>query len=740
MAWQCLSLQLVGGSTLFLPTSSPAWPAALQGLMGMMSAMAAMRMHAAVPFLHLTAISPHVTASLPPPTHRALAGAFTAQRQPGGLAAGLGGVRPSSLPAHLPAESACARGVSSFAFQGTNAHVLLAQPASAGMADLGSAASGGRVGGGASASSSSSWPLWEREYAHVLPPAHALLMRARAAAAATRAGSSQLLQLEADLTHAATAFLRDHVVNGKIIFPGAGYMEMALAAVHIARHGSMQGAAGGKPGDTGVPAGTIALADLQISAPLLLPADASGAVSTRLYVQLDVATGALCVLSKTVGGSGKPRKPTTHLSAMVANVFAVVQSLPDPTSPSPASDGAETQRGRPLTLEAMRAANPAPLPHAALYKDLASAGLQYGPAFRLVRNVHCGRAAALSALQAPAGDCSGFILHPATLDCALQLGAAVGAGSSSESSSSRQTYVPVRLEMLCVGLAAGHADVPATAGLAAATAASAGEGMWASAFDAAARYSQAAGPPASLYRDICLHAPGASTGACVHLFGLESKAVGGPSQAAAAGVAASTSAMGTAHLGQQQPQPDEDMLYEVHWMAHGSPDPPEPTASAQAAGPAHSLKLMHGSGSSSGSSAAAMAASSAALQALQVLALGSGAGLPGIALSTAPPSAHVSCGTAPTVAGDSAAALSGMVRTLAQELPALAWRSGAQDALAAAPAGWTPGSSAQLQVALAGAGPGIMVDGYGTRSAGAAGFVPRLVRFKLRGICLGANK
>ena len=87
-------------------------------------------------------------------------------------------------------------GVSSFAFQGTNAHLLLSD-APAGQP----AAAGG--------------PAWQHQYVQVLPPAHSQLR----SVAADPAAKALVLEMRVG-QQAVHAFFCDHQVSGKLIFPG----------------------------------------------------------------------------------------------------------------------------------------------------------------------------------------------------------------------------------------------------------------------------------------------------------------------------------------------------------------------------------------------------------------------------------------------------------------------------------------------------------------------------------------
>ena len=94
-------------------------------------------------------------------------------------------------------------GVSAFAFQGTNAHVLLQQDAPQ-----------GSVG-----DSSGELRSWHHSSQWVTQTPHILLTRFRCAHS-----------FECDLSSVASlSYVWDHQVNGNAIFPGAGFFVMASA-------------------------------------------------------------------------------------------------------------------------------------------------------------------------------------------------------------------------------------------------------------------------------------------------------------------------------------------------------------------------------------------------------------------------------------------------------------------------------------------------------------------------------
>ncbi len=173
-------------------------------------------------------------------------------------------------------------------------------------------------------------------------------------------------------------WLADHRVQGRIVLPGTGFVEMAVRA-----------------GDA---CGLGTLEELVLHAPLVLPD--RGAVQ----VQVAVEAGAITVHGRAADETGWSERPwTLHATGTLVADFG---SIVDFDWPPP---------GEAVDISG-------------LYADLASAGLSYGPAFQGLRAVWSGPGAVFAEVTVPESDAR-FGLHPALLDSALHALAVDARGS-----------------------------------------------------------------------------------------------------------------------------------------------------------------------------------------------------------------------------------------------------------------------------------------------------------------------
>ncbi|WP_251978350.1 type I polyketide synthase [Salinicola avicenniae] len=215
--------------------------------------------------------------------------------------------------------------------------------------------------------------------------------------------AQQRLTWESQLDIHRLPWLRDHRVGDGVVFPGAGFVELALAAVTAWREAPL-----------------VDLESLEIRAPLLL----DGTHGKRLRLTIDDVSGDIDMIARDSDGEGD----WTH--------HATARAL-------------EQSRG--LLLTTHSPALPSRTPDFTRDRHLAAAdalGLNYGPAFQAIGsgwidgNAAIGRIELTEALTTSQADC---LLAPGILDSAFQLFIPLLAAGR-RVISTEIAFVPVRLE------------------------------------------------------------------------------------------------------------------------------------------------------------------------------------------------------------------------------------------------------------------------------------------------------
>ncbi|MFB7915594.1 amino acid adenylation domain-containing protein [Streptomyces sp. NPDC056061] len=174
-------------------------------------------------------------------------------------------------------------------------------------------------------------------------------------------------------------YLDDHRIESTVVFPAAGYLEMALQAVR-----SLTG-------------GTHAvLTDIELRRALFLPEGEARAV--RLTLSSRNATFTIAS-----AGDDENDRPV-HASGVVRS------GQPRPT-------------GSAVGIDAVRARTRRRLGGEECYAELAARGYHYGPAFRAIDDVHIGPGEVLARLRPPAAigdDAARHHIHPVLLDGCFQ--------------------------------------------------------------------------------------------------------------------------------------------------------------------------------------------------------------------------------------------------------------------------------------------------------------------------------
>jgi acyl transferase domain-containing protein/NADPH:quinone reductase-like Zn-dependent oxidoreductase/acyl carrier protein/short-subunit dehydrogenase len=196
----------------------------------------------------------------------------------------------------------------------------------------------------------------------------------------------------------------DHAVAGSVVFPAAGFVEMALAAGALRR-----------------PATGLAIEDMEILAPLLLEAEHSKVVRLRIQPE----DGSFTIVSRDHGCDDNWR---THAVGRFVDEFvpSLTASLPRP---------ADTPD---ITADAH-------------YTLARSHGLQYGPAFQSVVSACFYDEGVIGAIRLP--DCVAeqsqtALLHPAYLDGAFQLLLDLAWHEHGSDLPEGLTFLPVRIDRL----------------------------------------------------------------------------------------------------------------------------------------------------------------------------------------------------------------------------------------------------------------------------------------------------
>nr|WP_284746753.1 type I polyketide synthase [Amycolatopsis sp. RTGN1] len=186
------------------------------------------------------------------------------------------------------------------------------------------------------------------------------------------AGSTQVV-LTGQISVHTHPWLADHTVGGTIIFPGAGFVELAVRA--------------------GDEAGCPRLDELTLEAPLVLPE--LGKVRLQVVVDEPDASGhrAVAVYSQT--------------------------DTDDPWVRHAAGRLAPTAGAEPAGLTAWPPAGAEPLNLDGLYEGFAAAGLGYGPAFQGLSAAWVRDGEVFAEVVPAEAGTAGFGLHPAVFDAAL---------------------------------------------------------------------------------------------------------------------------------------------------------------------------------------------------------------------------------------------------------------------------------------------------------------------------------
>ncbi|MBI1357395.1 MAG: SDR family NAD(P)-dependent oxidoreductase [Acidobacteria bacterium] len=217
---------------------------------------------------------------------------------------------------------------------------------------------------------------------------------------------------QAPVSVAGTPYLGEHRLGELIVFPAAGYAELAL------------GAARDLYGD-----GPFELRDLRFEKMLVLPEDSP--VAVQVSATQDSAKGAaLRIDSRPEGPAGASEGWTLHAAGSL-------RAAPEAVSEAPSTQEALQRCGESIAGEDY-------------YRGLSSQGLAYGPTFSGIVELRRSPGEAVARLKPPA-DSSGYLVHPALLDLCFQaMGAALPGWEDipATPAAGDAPYLPVGLDSL----------------------------------------------------------------------------------------------------------------------------------------------------------------------------------------------------------------------------------------------------------------------------------------------------
>jgi amino acid adenylation domain-containing protein len=204
-----------------------------------------------------------------------------------------------------------------------------------------------------------------------------------------------------ELDTADLEYLADHRIGGSIVFPGAGYVEMALAAARET-----------------LGSGACVLEDIEFQKFLFL--DEEAACSAQ--VVLDPASSGFDVYASA---DASDNSWDLHARGCIRQA----------NQPTPAS----------VDLARVRQRCSDPVNVEDYYRRFTDVGIDYGPTFRGIARLWQGERESVAEIQVPNGvseQCSDYRLHPAVLDACFQ----AAFPTSFRQALKGEAYVPVKIE------------------------------------------------------------------------------------------------------------------------------------------------------------------------------------------------------------------------------------------------------------------------------------------------------
>ena len=213
-------------------------------------------------------------------------------------------------------------------------------------------------------------------------------------------------------------FLADHAIHGGVLFPGAGYLEMGLAAARE----SLKALGEAETSDT------LIVENVEFRLPLFLADDVASLVQFVARPESNRRSAFQIYARPSVENS----KWTSHVNGTCL-------------SKTVAEDGAL----EPIDLVAATERCATDVPIEEFYSQLAERGLQYGSNFQGLTQLSCGDNEAVGQVAAPeklTNQVDKYVVHPALLDASFH----VLAAAMPEDAESDDPYLPMGVERLIV--------------------------------------------------------------------------------------------------------------------------------------------------------------------------------------------------------------------------------------------------------------------------------------------------
>lgn len=221
---------------------------------------------------------------------------------------------------------------------------------------------------------------------------------------------------ESELHRHSLSYLDDHCIQGAVVYPGAAYIEMGLAAAKQA-----------------LGAQTCALENIRFRRALFLP----GSDSPQLYTLLNPQEAVFDIYSRPLGEN---QSWSYHASGRL-------RQLPD--------NGIFKK----VPLDDIRKQCPEQVTKEDCYRQFRAKGFHYGPSFQGIEQLWRGIYDALALIQIPPdleADFSSYQLHPVLLDNCFQTLIAIGSFGKSGDGQQGEIFLPVGVDRIHVYARPGH--------------------------------------------------------------------------------------------------------------------------------------------------------------------------------------------------------------------------------------------------------------------------------------------